>query len=74
MKEWTIYLLRTTAEFFWWTIKYVFTSLWKGVKWVCKKLFTKKKEEKKFSTLDEATRFRWTPKRNVLTISSSLVR
>lgn len=52
MKEWTIYLLRTTAEFFWFTLVYIAKALkWVGMN-VWKLMKPKKKVE--FSTSSES--------------------
>ena len=52
MKEWTIYLLRTTAEFFWFTLVYIAKALkWVGMN-VWKLIKPKKKVE--FSTSSES--------------------
>lgn len=52
MKEWTLYLLRTTAEFFWFALVYIA----KALKWVCMNVWKLIKPKKKveFSTSSES--------------------
>lgn len=54
MKEWALYLVKTTAEFFWFSLVWIAKSL----KWVGMKLWAKmkKKEKPKFSTADESAK------------------
>jgi len=57
MKEWTLYILRTTAEFFWFVLVLIAKALkWVGMKlWAGVKNITKKKKPN-FSTADESSK------------------
>lgn len=56
MKEWTIYLLRTTAEFFWFVLVWIAKALkWTGMNlWKLIKLIKFKKKKPVFSTSSES--------------------
>ncbi|CAH9015597.1 TMhelix containing protein [Vibrio phage 468E53-1] len=61
MKEWTLYLLRTTAEFFWFSLVYIA----KALKWVGMNLWKLMKPKKKtpFSTASESEKLRMDAKK-----------